>query len=55
MWMKQFQICLIGLTRGEQVKEGSSDARNCYWCGSIVTFGRWKRFPIGSSQKTTPH
>ncbi|MFQ6667552.1 hypothetical protein Gotur_033524 [Gossypium turneri] len=22
------------------VKEGSSNARNCYWCGSIVTFGK---------------
>ncbi|MFQ6669404.1 hypothetical protein Gotur_034660 [Gossypium turneri] len=39
----------------EQVKEGSSDARNCYWYGSIVTFGKWKRSPIGFSQKTTPY
>ncbi|MFQ6622149.1 hypothetical protein Gotur_002069 [Gossypium turneri] len=39
----------------ERVKEGSSDVHNCYWCGSIVTFGKWKRSPIGSSQKTTPH
>ncbi|MBA0700376.1 hypothetical protein Goari_027016 [Gossypium aridum] len=27
----------------ERVKEGSSDMRNYYWCGSIVTFGKWKR------------
>ncbi|MBA0575153.1 hypothetical protein Golob_024636 [Gossypium lobatum] len=26
----------------ERVNEGSSDARNCYWCGFIVIFGRWK-------------
>ncbi|MBA0702753.1 hypothetical protein Goari_022805, partial [Gossypium aridum] len=23
--------------------------------GSIVTFEKWKKSPIGSSQKTTPH
>ncbi|MBA0575151.1 hypothetical protein Golob_024636 [Gossypium lobatum] len=39
----------------ERVNEGSSDARNCYWCGFIVIFGRWKMSHIGSSQKTTPH
>ncbi|MBA0638067.1 hypothetical protein Godav_029796 [Gossypium davidsonii] len=39
----------------ERVKEGSSDAHKFFWCGSIVTFGKWKRSHIGSYQKTTPH
>ncbi|MBA0754011.1 hypothetical protein Gogos_019917 [Gossypium gossypioides] len=40
---------------GGRLKEGLLGVRNCYWCGSIVTFGKWKRSPIGSSQKTTPY
>ncbi|MFQ6662064.1 hypothetical protein Gotur_030005 [Gossypium turneri] len=37
----------------EWVKEVSPDARNSYWCGSIVTFGKWKRSPTGYFQKPT--
>ncbi|MBA0701479.1 hypothetical protein Goari_005547, partial [Gossypium aridum] len=27
----------------ERAREGLSDARNCYWYGSIVNFEGWKR------------